>query len=39
MLQYPLMFNHSTITPETKLNDLQYYSKHSLISPDMTQAG
>jgi trehalose/maltose hydrolase-like predicted phosphorylase len=38
MMQYPLMFNHSTMTPEAKLNDLLYYAKHSLISPDMTQA-
>ena len=38
MLQYPLMFNHSTMTGASRRNDLDYYSKHSLISPDMTQA-
>ena len=32
------MFNHSSMTPATKLNDLLYYANHSLISPDMTQA-
>jgi trehalose/maltose hydrolase-like predicted phosphorylase len=38
MLQYPLMFNHSTLTPASKLNDLLFYANHSLISPDMTQS-
>ena len=38
MLQYPLMFNHSTLTNVSKLNDLLFYANHSLISPDMTQA-
>ena len=38
MLQYPLMLNHSTMTGASRRNDLGYYSKHSLISPDMTQA-
>lgn len=38
MLQFPLQFNHTTMTQETRLNDLEFYSKHSLVSPDMTQA-
>ena len=38
MLQYPLMFNHSTLTNVSRLNDLLFYANHSLISPDMTQA-
>jgi hypothetical protein len=38
MLQYPLMFKHSTLTQKSKLNDLLFYASHSLISPDMTQS-